>query len=293
MPPLLGIIAGMEAEAAALGRWPEDARIEVAISAGRPHHAAAETERLVARGASALLSWGIAGGLDPRLLPGDLLVADGVVEPGGRPFAFDEGLIAACREAFQKMPGQSTGLHSRSQRGHRGEGAPTISTLGAGSPASPAAPPAEPSTEPPGLANLCLLAGSEIVVCRQAAKAALHQRNAAAAVDMETHRVAAIARKAGLPAIAIRAISDPASRSLPALVAHALDEEGRPRIGAVLRGLAARPFDLPALIRAGHDSRRALGTLSTAAALVIPALLAELSDRNETGTPAGRDQPDI
>src|SRR5690625_3834743 len=100
MPPLLGIIAGMEAEAATLGRWRTDARVEVAISAGRPGRAAAETERLIARGASALLSWGIAGGLDAGLSPGDLLVADGVVEPGGRPFAFDEGLIAACREAL-------------------------------------------------------------------------------------------------------------------------------------------------------------------------------------------------
>jgi len=286
MPPLLGIIAGMEAEAAALGQWREDSRIEVAISAGRPNRAAAETERLVERGASALLSWGIAGGLDPRFLPGDLLVADGVVEPGGRPFAFDEGLIAAIREAFQNIPGQSTGLHSRPERDPRRGNTPAVSV-----PRTKAsAPPAELAQ----LANLCLLAGSEIVVCQPAAKAALHQRNAAAAVDMETHRVAAIARKAGLPAIAIRAISDPASRSLPALVAHALDEEGRPRIGAVLRGLAARPFDLPALIRAGHDSRKALGALSTAAALVIPVVLATLSDRNEAGTPAaGRDQPDI
>lgn len=286
MPPLLGIIAGMEAEAAALGEWREDSRIAVAISAGRPNRATAETERLVERGASVLISWGIAGGLDPGLSPGDLLVADGVIEPGGRPFAFDEELIAICREALREIPEPRIGRQARPHTNQGDEGTSMIST--------PDADAFRPPLEPTSLANLCLLAGSEIVVCRPAAKAALHQRNAAAAVDMETHRVAAVARKAGLPVIAIRAVSDPASRSLPALVAHALDEDGRPSIRTVLRGLAARPFDLPALIRAGRDSSKALGALSIAATLIIPPLLAELDERNLAGCPlSDRDQTSI
>lgn len=274
-PPLLGIIAGMEAEASALGAWRGHPRIEVAISAGRPNRASQEAERLVGLGVSALLSWGIAGGLTPELSPGDLLLADGVIEPGGRPFAFDKRLIAACGAALSGQAGDE----------------PLEFTP---------APPRRESTAnlslPPGtpaLADLHLLAGSEIVVCRSAAKKALHHRTGAVAVDMETHRIAAIAREAGLPCLAIRAISDPASRNLPALVAHALDEEGRPRIGAVLRGLVFRPFDLPALIRAGRDSRKAFGALSSAAGYVVPALLAELDGRHPARRqPTGRDQHD-
>lgn len=251
MPPLLGIIAGMEAEAAALGSWRGDPRIQIAISAGRPDRAEQEAKRLADLGISALLSWGIAGGLDPQLLPGALIIADGVVEPGGRPFAFDDALITSCRAALA-----GDGIALPTDRGRH-----------------------DPAREPAKLANSQLLAGSETVLCKPAEKAALRHRTGAVAVDMETHRVAAIARDAGLPCIAIRAISDPAGRKLPALVASALDENGRPRIKAVLTGIASRPWDLPALIRAGGDSRAALRALSDKAGLLIPALLAGLDHR--------------
>lgn len=251
MPPLLGIIAGMEAEAAALGSWRDDPRIQVTISAGRPNRAEQEAKTLADLGVSVLLSWGIAGGLDPRLSPGTLIIADGVVEPGGRPFAFDDTFITSCRAA---LAGDKTSM--KTDRGRP-----------------------VPAREPAKLANSQLLAGSETVLCKPADKAALRHRTGAVAVDMETHRVAAIARNAGLPCIAIRAISDPAGRKLPALVASALDENGRPRIKAVLTGIASRPWDLPALIRAGGDSRAALRSLSDKAGLLIPALLAGFDHR--------------
>lgn len=272
MPPLLGIVAGMEAEAAALGQWRDDPRVSVAISAGRPAQATREAERLVGLGVSALLSWGIAGGLDPDLSSGDLLIADGVIAPGGRPFAFEQRLITACREALADPASCSGGRQATPFGKRRGSALISARALSA-SPLS-----AQTATDTARFANLHLLAGSEIVVLKSAAKAALRRRSAAHAVDMETHRVAAIARDAGLPCIAIRAISDPANRNLPALVAHALDGDGRPRIAEVLRGLAIRPWALPGLIRAGRDSGKALDALSSRAAFIIPALLARLSD---------------
>ena len=244
MSPLLGIVCGMQAESSALGRWLGDPRLAVAITAGRPERAEAETRRLAADGVRVLLSWGIAGGLDPALGPGALLLPDGVIGPGGQPHAFDAALLAACRAA---APSE-----------HRPE---------AGQ------PPAR------GLAGALLLAGSDSVLLKPAAKAALRRRTNAAAVDMESHRMAAMARGARLPCLAIRAVSDPSGRRLPALVANALDADGRPRPGAVLRGLARRPWDLPALIAAGRDSRAALATLSAAADALIPALLSAVPDR--------------
>jgi hypothetical protein len=84
-----------------------------------------------------------------------------------------------------------------------------------------------------------------------AEKATLFQRTGAVAVDMESHRIARVAAEsgAGLPALAIRAIGDPAGRALPALAATALGEDGRPRVGPVAAGLMRRPGDLAALLR--------------------------------------------
>ena len=253
----LGIICGIEAEAAALGRWRDDPRLAIAITAGRPQRAESEAGRIAGQGVRALLSWGIAGGLDPSLRAGTLVVADGVIVPGGRPFAFDPALIAACRAAVPRA------------------GEP---------PAGRTAPGRKPGTQSPprGLAGMLLLAGSDTVLCTPAAKAALRRRTGAAAVDMESHLAAAAARRARLPSLAVRAVSDPASRRLPALAATALDETGRPRAGAVLRGLVRRPWDLPALIAAGRDSRAALAALAAAADALIPALLAAL-DRPPEG----------
>jgi adenosylhomocysteine nucleosidase len=75
----LGIVVGLQAEAriaASLG--------VVAAGGGTPAGAEAAAERLVAGGASALLSFGLAGGLDPALRPGDVVVAAEVIENGRR-----------------------------------------------------------------------------------------------------------------------------------------------------------------------------------------------------------------
>ena len=51
-------------------------------------------ETLAARGAPALISFGIAGGLDPALLPGTLIVPEAVVTLAGERFATDPALTA-------------------------------------------------------------------------------------------------------------------------------------------------------------------------------------------------------
>ena len=115
--------------------------------------------------------------------------------------------------------------------------------------------------------------GLDRMVLTVAEKAALFERSGAVAIDMESHRVALVAAAAGLPFLALRAIGDPAGRALPALVARALGEDGRPRIGPVIAGLLRRPGDLAALLRVRRDTAAALAALAAVAETLIPAIL--------------------
>ena len=55
----------------------------IACAAANAERARLEAERLLAEGAGALVSFGIAGGLDPALVPGDLVLADRISLPDG------------------------------------------------------------------------------------------------------------------------------------------------------------------------------------------------------------------
>jgi hopanoid-associated phosphorylase len=162
-----------------------------------------------------VISFGVAGGLDPTLKSGDVVVATEVLAGDDRwlaGFSISEDLIA------------SVGLGRR--RVVRG-----------------------------------LLAGAEELVSARHVKAALHSETGAAAVDMESHIAAAYAAKAGLPFAALRVISDPASRGLPALAASVIKPNGDIDLRKVLRGVARNPMTLRALVSTGIDFNRALRSL--------------------------------
>jgi hopanoid-associated phosphorylase len=76
----LGVIVGFGAEAALV---PKHCR--VAMAGGRPERAFALASAMAAEGVSALISFGIAGGLAPDLSPGSLVVGESVV-CGGRAY---------------------------------------------------------------------------------------------------------------------------------------------------------------------------------------------------------------
>jgi adenosylhomocysteine nucleosidase len=105
------------------------------------------------------------------------------------------------------------------------------------------------------------LAGVEEVVIGRSCKAALRSETGAAAVDMESHIAAAYAERAGLPFAALRVISDPASRALPALARAAIKPNGEIDLATILRGLARNPRSLHALVSTGIDFNRALRSL--------------------------------
>ncbi len=162
-----------------------------------------------------VISFGVAGGLDPMLRSGDIVVATEVL-------AGDVRWVAGLSLSDQLL----AKLTSDRRRVVRG-----------------------------------CLAGVEEVVLGQSCKAALHSETGAAAVDMESHIAAAYAAEAGLPFAALRVISDPATRALPALARAAIKPNGRIDLATVLRGIARNPRTLRALVSTGIDFNRALRSL--------------------------------
>jgi adenosylhomocysteine nucleosidase len=91
----IGIVVGMTAEARLIG----GAGCAVAVGGGSPLGALRMAQRLVDDGAIALISFGLAGGLDPALAAGALLVPRAVLARG-RIIDCDEGLR-------DRLPGES------------------------------------------------------------------------------------------------------------------------------------------------------------------------------------------
>jgi adenosylhomocysteine nucleosidase len=140
----------------------------------------------------AVVSFGVAGGLDPTLKSGEVVVATEVTA-GAIRWRADAWLIEEL----------VTSMAFNRRRVVRGG-----------------------------------LAGVERVIVGPSCKAALRHVTGAVAVDMESHIAAAYAVEAALPFAALRVISDPAHRALPALVHSAIKPNGDIDLRRVLRGIA-------------------------------------------------------
>ena len=137
-----------------------------------------------------LISTGFAGGLDPRLATGDLLIATNFSAPA---------LIAKSRALLAGDP-------------HAFFGA---------------------------------LTSQPQVAASVAEKSALAAATGALAVDMETASIAAACARAGIPLLAVRAISDAALEPLPVPFAEWFDLAAqRPRPLALVRWLARHPAQI-------------------------------------------------
>jgi adenosylhomocysteine nucleosidase len=104
------------------------------------------------------------------------------------------------------------------------------------------------------------------------------------AVEMESFAVMSEAAAAGVPGIAIRAISDAADEDLPMDFSGMLDDGGNVNASKVAKAVARAPHKLPALMRLAKNSRSASKKLADfleayvvglAAASKAPAQLAE------------------
>ncbi|TAN06957.1 MAG: hypothetical protein EPN38_06575 [Rhodanobacteraceae bacterium] len=225
-----GLVVALPAEAHCVGargmragdcqRWQHG---WIAVAGIGPHNAMRAAERLLACGVSQLASWGVAGALDAKLAPGDVLIPDRVLhaldDPG---FATDSGLRACLDSALAR--------YLVVRRGTLWSAARPVTT--------------------------------------QAGKQSLAARSGAIAVDMEAAAVAAVAARARLPFVALKAICDPATRELPASIVHALDvSDGGVSWRMVAAILTGGPLAWRAARALAHDFACARRSLTTAAAL--------------------------
>ena len=85
-PPTIGIVTALEMERGWIG-----SAVMFEVSGMGRARAEAATTRLLDRGATAVVSWGIAGGLDPDLEPGTVVIPEFVVDADEGPRYADAG----------------------------------------------------------------------------------------------------------------------------------------------------------------------------------------------------------
>lgn len=195
----IGVVAGLKAEA----RWLHQTGFMVQPGGGTTAGARQAAQYLVAQGAEALLSFGLAGGLQPGLPPGTLLVPTAIITPSA---------IYECAAAL-------------------------VAALGGATPGT-------------------LLAGDKIAATRTE-KSSLYQRYQAKAIDLESGAVAEIATQQALPFAVLRAVADPAERTLPPAALMALKDDGSLDFVRLIGSLLRQPTQIPALIQIGRDAKAA------------------------------------
>jgi adenosylhomocysteine nucleosidase len=231
----VGFVTGLAVEArvlrGSLGAE-QDAALLVACAGADALRAKASAEALIEAGAAALVSYGIAGGLDPRLAAGAVMLPEAVLTPGGPALPTARAWRESLRE---RAGGASAGLAD--------------ARLAGGT-----------------------LLGSDRAVAAVAEKQGLFEAWGAIAVDMESHAVALAARDAGLPFLALRAVADPAGRPLPRAVQGSIAPDGRPRAALVTARLALRPWEIAEVARLRRDARAALRALGVVTRALGPDL---------------------
>jgi adenosylhomocysteine nucleosidase len=209
----------------------------VSISGMGADNATRAARTLVAAGAGALLSWGVAGALDPSLDCGTIVLPSAVLRRCGGPGAFTLLRHETCRTWRERLLGALQGS------GRVVSGA---------------------------------LISSATPVAQAALKARLLHETGAVAVDMESAAVAEVAAQHGLPFIAVRVILDTAADSLPESVLRALapaGSSGRAHTAPLLWALLRRPSDLSSLLRLAAQYRLARRCLRDCARRAAPTRL--------------------
>ena len=224
----LGILTGLASELRLILKTAAITPPPIYACAGSdPVRARREAGRLIAEGAEALISFGLAGGLISRLRPGHIVLAEKTILPGGRAIEMDK------------------------------EWAGRLLRLSSGS----------------GLAiEAGAIAGSDRIIPTPDEKHALAAQTGALIVDMQTHALAEAAEAARVPALAIRAVSDPADQAVSRIARVAVRPDGEVKTMKVLGMLCAAPWELPALLNLRRGQAAAFAALGRLIGLAGPAL---------------------
>jgi len=251
--PLTGIVAAMEEEAVdlrarivgarsassrsariTLGRL-GGARVALAVTGdGERNARRGLAELLAAAPMSRIIVAGVAGALSPTLEAGALVaVGRAINESDGSVYAADPALLDAATKACG---------------GHRGV-AVTATRI------------ADTVAEKQRLLALAVAAETGV---------ADHDPSRIwAVVDLESAAFAAAATRTGLPWVAVRAVSDTAADSVPALLNRSRDDGGAVRRASVLRGLLTNPTALRPLLELRDRVRACAGRLADAVEMTL------------------------
>ena len=210
-----GVVAALEFEARCLRELSDGSLI--GISGIGADSAARAARALIASGAGALLSWGVAGALDPGLACGAAVLPSEVLRPAAELAGTSLQRFETCRAWRERLLGALQG-HVRVTNG--------------------------------------ALLSSAAPVATAARKASLFHQTRAVAVDMESAAVAAVAADHGLPFIALRVILDTARDSLPESIMRAFDPASASRARWWRAwALVSSPQDWGALLRLAAQYR--------------------------------------
>jgi nucleoside phosphorylase len=91
-------------------------------------------------------------------------------------------------------------------------------------------------------------------------------------VDMESYFILAMAGGAQIPAIAVRAVSDPSNEDLPIDFSKVTDRQGHVVVAQFVRELSRHPGRIPGLVLFGRRSRKAISVLADFLDDFIPSL---------------------
>jgi adenosylhomocysteine nucleosidase len=188
-----------------------------------------------------VLNFGFAGAIHSGLTVGDLVIANRLLFFRERLFSEQQGLAAdLSAEVAALIAGGGTGIDSRIHRG-------TFVTTGE-------------------------------IVGKQRLAGLLPDGAANPVVEMETVAVARKAARAGIPLVAIRAISDGAEEELDFSIEEFTGRDGNISTGKAILTLIRRPRILPQLIRLARNSRIAGGNLAIALVALLENLPAASSN---------------
>lgn len=267
---MLGVVTGLKSEAKLL----KSLGLVCVSTGGQAREARRKIDRLIAEGASGLISFGIAGALSPELRTGDLIVADMVANDIGEAWQTHQPWLDALLPAIKRVRnGRRPDDVPHHAAARRSEGHARTAPLWSSeddvpetAPASTRAPsvtsavrpgPAEGGNDEGRGVRVGAILGLDRMLSSPQEKADAFTRRGALAIDMESHHVARSAGERNLPFIAIRAISDRADEVLPAIMATFVDAEGQTKMSAILTALIFRRVRFRELLRTGGASRRA------------------------------------
>lgn len=194
----------------------------LAISGMGPQAASQAALALAAAGARALLSFGLAGALDPALDAGTVLLPVAVMDGAGT-------VHATCASWRQQLAARVATLPAHRGRGRAAVGGTLLSS-------------AQPLTS-------------------ALSKSQAWQGTGACAVDMESFAIASVAVAQGIDFAIARVVVDTAVDALPRSVTRATGPRGEVAVPRLLAGLLCRPTDSGALLRLSRRYRAAMRCL--------------------------------